>query len=272
MPGRIPRVYRAEAVVLRHRRLGEADRILTLYTAHLGKVDAIAKGVRKQTSRKAGHLELLSWTSLLLAAGQNLDVITQGETVESFLPLREDLQRLARGMYVAELVDRFSGPRSENYPVFKLLVETLQRLATAEALDVAVRYFEMQLLGQLGYSPQLGRCVTCRAALEPVENSFSSALGGVVCPACRHQYAGLARVSVNALKVLRLLQRGAFVDVERLRLSPRLLSELELVLRGYVRYVLEQNPRSLQFFDAVRRVPEAKVAEPGGERYVPAAT
>src|SRR5438270_4287523 len=124
MPGRMPRVYRTEAVVLRQRRLGEADRIVTFFSPQLGKIDAVAKGVRKQTSRKAGHLEPLSWTSLLLATGQNLDIITQSETVESFLPLREDLQRLARGLYVCELVDRATPERLEQFPIFQLLVET----------------------------------------------------------------------------------------------------------------------------------------------------
>ena len=84
MPGKMPRVYRCEAVVLRQRRLGEADRILTLYTPQLGKLDAVAKGVRKQTSRKAGHLEPFTLTALLVAGGRNLDIITQAETVESF--------------------------------------------------------------------------------------------------------------------------------------------------------------------------------------------
>ena len=256
MSGRIPRVYRADAVVLHQRRLGEADRVVTLYTPQLGKVDAIAKGVRKPTSRKAGHLELLTLTSLLLAVGKNLDVITQGETVESFMPMRTDLERLSRGFYVAELVDRFSEARVENYPVFRLLVETLQRLAASDALDLAVRYFELQLLGHLGYRPQLWRCVACRASLAPVPNSFSAALGGVVCPDCRQANVGLWRLSVSALKVLRLLERGSFDEAERLRLTPELASELELLLRGYVRHVLERNPRSLEFMDAVRRAPD----------------
>src|SRR6476469_7490501 len=99
MDSRIPRVYRAEAVVLRTRRLGDADRILTLFTPNLGKIDAVAKGVRKQTSRKAGHLEPRTLTSLLLAHGRSLDLVTDTQTIDSFLPLREDLERLARGLY-----------------------------------------------------------------------------------------------------------------------------------------------------------------------------
>ncbi len=252
MPGRAPRIYRTEAVVLKQRRLGEADRIITLYTPQLGKIDAVAKGIRRQTSRKAGHLEQLTLTSLLLAHGQNLDLITQSETVESFLPVREDLQRLASGLYVAELVDRFTELRSENYAVFRLLVETMQRLAVSDTRELAVRYFELHLLSHLGYRPQLRQCVVCRNALEPVANSFSAALGGVVCPECRHANIGLWRLSVPALKVLRLLDRNTFEDAERLRPSTELMTEIETLLRGYVRHLLEKNPRSLDFVEAVR--------------------
>jgi len=252
MPGRIPRVYRAEAVVLRQRRLGEADRIITLYTPQLGKIEAVAKGVRRQTSRKAGHLEPLMFSSLLLAHGQSLDVITQSETIEGFQPLRQELRRLAYGLYVAELVDRFTEPRSENYPVFRLLLETLQRLAGTDVPELTVRFFELHLVGQMGYRPQIERCVACSAALAPVTNAFSAAQGGVVCPACFHANVGLWRLSVTALKVLRLLQRGSFVEASRLKLSSELSSELELLLRGYIRYVLDRSPRSVSFLDAVR--------------------
>lgn len=256
MPARIPRVYRTEAIVLRQRKLGEADRIITLYTPQLGKIEAVAKGVRRQTSRKAGHLEPLTWSTLLLAHGQNLDIVTQSETVESFLALRQDLQRLARGIYCAELVDRFSAPRVENYPVFRLLAETLRHLATPDApADVAVRLFEVQLLAYAGYRPQLDRCVVCAGPLTPVTNGFGPALGGVVCPSCRAGQPGLWPLSVNALKVLRLLQRGDWATAAGLRVASELQSEIELLLRGYIRYVLETTPRSAVFVDALRRDP-----------------
>jgi len=260
---RIARVYRAEAVILRQRRLGEADRIVTLYTPQFGKIDAVAKGVRKQTSRKAGHLEPLTWSTLLLAHGQSLDIVTQSQTVESFMPLREDLQRLASGLYAAELVDRFSAPRAENYYVFRLLVETLQRLSAPETSpDLAVRYFELQLLGLMGYRPQLGRCVACTNALTPVTNGFSAGLGGAVCAACRSGQPGLWSLGVNALKVLRLLQGEPFARAAALRLGRELEGEIELILRGYIRYVLDSSPRTTQFVDALRRQADAAPPRP----------
>ncbi|MFQ5886561.1 MAG: DNA repair protein RecO, partial [Anaerolineae bacterium] len=83
------RLYRAEAIVLRRMNLGEADRLLTLYTPEWGKIRVVAKGVRKPTSRKAGHLELFTHSRLLIAKGRSLDIVTQAETITPFLPLRK---------------------------------------------------------------------------------------------------------------------------------------------------------------------------------------
>ena len=179
-----PHVYKTVAIVLRHRKLGEADKILTLFTANYGKLDAVAKGVRRPTSKLAGHVEPLTYSTFLLAQGRELDIVTQAETLEPLTPLREDLERLGRGLYAAELVDRFTPDRQESYPLFRLLLETLRRLATRDDLDLALRYFEVQLLDELGYRPQLDRCVSCEAALEPTTNFWSAASGGVLCPAC----------------------------------------------------------------------------------------
>src|SRR5258708_39802035 len=116
-----PRVYKTDAIVLRQRKLGEADQIGTLFTAHGGKVDAVAKGVRRTKSRLAGHLEPLTHGAYLLAQGRELDIVTQAETNDGSPGLRGDLDRLSRGLYCAELVDRLLPARSEANPVFRLL-------------------------------------------------------------------------------------------------------------------------------------------------------
>ena len=113
-----PRVYKTQAVVLRQRKLGEADKIVTLYCSHLGKVDGVAKGIRRTKSRLAGHLEPLTFGSYLLAEGRNLDVITQAETIDAFPKIRGDLHRLSLGIYCTELVDRLVPLRSEGNPIF----------------------------------------------------------------------------------------------------------------------------------------------------------
>ncbi len=247
------KVYKAEAVVLRQRKLGEADKILTLFSADRGKFDAVAKGVRRPGSRKAGHVELLTHTSLMLARGQNLDIITQSEALETYLPLREDLRRMGSGLYVAELIDRFTVEHAESYPLFRLLVDTLGRVAVHDDLDLVLRFFEVNLLAHAGYQPELGRCVVCQSALQPVANAYSPTAGGAVCPACTPAQSGLRPLSVNAIKVLRLFQSGRFAEATRLRLSHDLAVEIEGHLRSTLRLYTERDLRSLEFLNAMRR-------------------
>ena len=160
MPSR-ERSIRVEAVVLRHSDWGEADRLVGLFTRQLGKIRAIAKGVRKMRSRKAGHLEPFTRTSLLLARGRDMFIITQAETIQAHTPLREDLLLVGYTSYVIELLDRFTYEEGENRALYRLLVDTLGRLSTEPDPILAVRYYEIRLLDLLGFRPQLFTCAHC---------------------------------------------------------------------------------------------------------------
>ncbi len=248
------RVYKTPAIVLRQRKLGDTDKILTLYAANMGKIEAVAKGVRKTRSRLAGHVEPLTQATFMLAKGKSLDVVTQVDTIESFPRLRSDLDRLSRGLYAAELIDRFTEPREEQFVLYRLLLDTLRRVSAHADIDTPVRFFEMALLDLLGYRPELEECVVCRRRLEPEVNYWSAGAGGVVCVGCRGQVEGeMRRLSVNALKMLRLLLHGRFEDVARVSVSAELADELERPMREYVRWVLEWDVRSSAFIDAVRQ-------------------
>jgi len=247
-----PKVYKTEAIVLKHINVGEADKILTLYTPNLGKFSAIAKGVRRPRSKMGGHLELLTQCSLMLARGQNLDIITQSETISSFLPLRSDLWRTSLALYAAELVDQFTAENMENYPIFKLLLDTLHRLCETKDGELTLRYFELHLLAHLGYQPELHQCLACKSALEPTTNFFSPG-GGVLCPQCRDKEPLSRPISVNVLKVMRFLAGSDYTRASRLRLDPELSRELESLLRQYIRYLLEREVKSVEFLDRLRR-------------------
>ena len=259
---RPPRVYKTPAVVLRQRKLGDVDKIITLYTANFGKLDAVAKGVRRMKSRLAGYVEPLGHGSYLLAHGRNLDIITQAQSIETFRTLRDDLGRLSRALYVAELVDRGTEERSENFALYRLLLDALRRLSQRDDLDLVLRFFEMALLDQLGYRPELRQCIVCGRALEEEANAWAPGAGGIVCPRCRPGEAPLRPVSLNALKLLRLLQSGNFEEVARLRISPELARELERHLRDAIHYALDRDVRSADFVETVRRSPTRSAGAP----------
>ena len=263
------RLFKTEAIVLRQRRLGEADRFLTLYTPTHGKLEAKAKGVRKITSRMAGHLQPLTRCVVQLAQGHTNEVVAGCQTIESFQALREDLHRLSRALYAAELVDRLTPERVPGFTTYRLLLETLRRLertedidpSTGSGLDLVLRYFEMRLMEDSGFRPELGRCVTCGSTLQPQQNFFSPQSGGVVCPACAPGTAGPRMLSLNGLKVLRLLQRGSYNEVARLKVSPPLAQEVERHLRSYTVYILERDVNAAAFIERLRRQEPARPIE-----------
>jgi len=247
------RLYRTEAIVLKRSDFGEADRLLTLYTPKLGKIRAIAKGVRKPTSRKSGHVELFTHSQLLIAKGRSLDIVTQAETVHAFRPLREDLLRTTYAYYTAELVDLFVEEGIENRSLFDLLLAMLGWLGDASDLDLTTRFFELHLLSLLGYRPQLFQCVACHRQIEPVSNFFSPADGGILCTQCGHNHHGAKEISLNAQKVLRFLQTRDYDTCRRLRLSRPLHKELEKTMYDYITYILERNVKSVKFLNTLRR-------------------
>jgi DNA repair protein RecO (recombination protein O) len=247
------RLYCAEAVVLKRTDFGEADRLLTLYTPHLGKHRAIAKGVRKLISRKAGHVELFTHTQLLLAKGRSLDIVSQAETIAAFPLLRTDLVRTSRAYYVAELLDRFSEEGIENHPLFELLVKVLTWLDSQPSLDLAVRFFELRLLDLVGYRPQLFQCIGCRAEIQPQLNYWSPADGGVLCPRCGEIHPHAQPMTVNSLKVLRYLQTHPAEGCYHLRLGAEVQRDVENAMLRYVTCYLERNLKSIEFIRLLRQ-------------------
>ncbi len=256
------RSIRTEAVVLRQKNFGEADRILTLFTARLGKLSAIAKGVRRPGSRTGGHLDLYQRTDILLAKGRNLYIITQAEVIDGYRAVREDLARVSYASYCAELLDRFTVEEGEAQPpLYDLLTDTLSRLAETPNLALATRYFELQLLALVGFRPDLHTCVIGGETVQAEDQFFSAAEGGVVCPTDGPERPGAVPLSLAALKVLRHLQRSPYDVVQRLQLGQAVHREVELVMERYISTILERRLKSADFVRRVRRVQRGRGEE-----------
>jgi DNA repair protein RecO (recombination protein O) len=248
-----PRSYQTEAIVIKKTKLGEADTILTFFTPRLGKRQGFARSLRKPKSKMAGHLELLTHSTVSFSRGRgNIDTITGAQTINAFLPLRNDLWLTSCGLYVVELVHQFTAEHQENLPVFQLTLETLERLCHADSKELVLRYFELNLLEYAGYRPQLRECVTCHKTLDQNTNYFSPAAGGLLCPACSSNLPFSYPLSVNAQKVLRLLQSSEYIEVSRVKIDGELAREIENVISGYIKYLLEREVKSAAWLDTLR--------------------
>ncbi|MCU0513586.1 MAG: DNA repair protein RecO [Anaerolineae bacterium] len=249
-----PRSYRSPAIILKRRDMGEADRLVTLFTPFHGKVNALARGARKATGSKTGHVELYTRADVLITAGKDLDTLTQVEMVEAFLPLREELTRSACASYVAELLDRFTySGETDDAELFTLLDATLRRLCSADDAGLVLRFYELALLDAVGFRPELQECVITHEPLLPVDQFFSYADGGVVSPEGARHTGALTPLTLPALKLLRHVQRTPYPRLVGLKVSPAAHQEAERLMHGYVRFLLEQAPRSVDFLRRVRR-------------------
>lgn len=240
--------------MIRHQDWGEADRIITVFSLEKGKVRAVAKGVRRLRSRKAGHLEPFTRLNMLLAKGRDLPIITQAESIQAYLPLRESLELVGYASYLAELLDRFSVEEEQNVPLFHLLVDTLDRLAKGAEPGFEQRYYEIRLLDYIGFRPQLFECIRCGETITAQDQYFSFEMGGVVCPRCGREGGGVYAVSMQALKYLRHLQRSSYTEARRANISPTVQSEMEQLMQRYIQYLLERRLNTPQFIRSVTQL------------------
>jgi DNA repair protein RecO (recombination protein O) len=177
--------FKTEAVVLRSLRLGEADRVLHLYTEDRGRIGAVAKGVRRVKSRFGGRLEPLSRVKLVLHEGRgDLCTITAADTVHAHATLRERGASIERASQACDAVLRLFDAAEPNRPAYNLLCHELALLDSnaAFASPAQALAFRLKLLLAAGFVPELAACASCgeREHL----GAFSAAAGGVVCPGC----------------------------------------------------------------------------------------
>ena len=249
----LPRRYTTDAIVLSRFDLGEADRVMTLITPGIGKLKAIAKGIRRPTSRIGGSLEPFAELQVALARGRTFDVVTQVSVGHAWLNLRDDLESAATAWYLAELADRSLEERHAAEPLYALLRRAYELLDAGMAPGRVARWYEMHLLDELGVRPEVDRCVECDRVLE-ADGRFRwvPPLGGVLCERCPgppHDRAGL---SLEALKLLKAYQRLDVAALAALRIQPVVERETEAALREFTRQALERDARSLAFLDEIR--------------------
>ncbi|MEI6497784.1 MAG: DNA repair protein RecO [Actinomycetota bacterium] len=194
-------LYRDTGVVLRTYKLGEADRIVVIMTAEHGKVRAVAKGVRKTSSKFGARLEPMSHVSLLLYQGRELDIVSQADSVETLAPMMVDLDHMSSGLALLEAVDQIALEREPAPHLYRMLVGGLRTVAQRpSALVVAAFYWK--LLANEGVRPELDACVRC-GDVEPLV-AFDVNEGGVLCRSCRTG----APISPPALELMRMILGG----------------------------------------------------------------
>lgn len=234
-------LYRDDAVVLRTHKLGEADRIVTLFSRNRGKIRAVAKGVRRTKSKFGARLEPASVIHGQFYEGRNLDIVTQAETAQRHIELRRDLDRFGRAAIMLEVVDQISLEDESNPALYKLLVGALAELER-DGNPLVIPAFAAKLLTLEGVQPLLDTCVRCGEQENLI--ALDLHLGGILCDACSSgepitEAARLALCDVFAGRVRHVLDTT----------SPAIAAELEAIGSRMIEQHLERRLRSVRVLD-----------------------
>jgi DNA repair protein RecO (recombination protein O) len=245
----VQRVYKAHAIVLKRIAFGETDKILTVFTREYGKLSAIAKGARRTTSRLVGGTEPMTYSRMLLAVGQNLDVLTQCEVQEPFPEIRADLDRIGHATYLLELTNAALEERQRQPELFDLLLTALHVLARIEEPDVAARMFELKAMRVLGYEPRLDVCVRDHAPLRGARLAFSPLRGGMLCARCAGDGGAVIPLLPETVACMQALTDADPRAVPSMHPAEAERREMSRALAAYVRHRIDAPLRSLHFLE-----------------------
>jgi DNA repair protein RecO (recombination protein O) len=235
-------LYRTEGIVLKSTEYKDADKIVTIYTKSYGKIQAIAKGVRKTKSKFGSSLEVLTCVVLLIYKGRNIDIISQTEILESFFLSSKEITKFAFAVNCAEVINKLTEEREVNIGLFLLLKEVLHYLKETKDPKLLNISFKWKVLQILGYKPSLYRCCRCNKIIDDEkEIYFQINEGGIVCNDCLlKDKSSYIRVSEYFIKLVRRILITNLPIISRATIPNKRMKELERITNLYLAYHSEK--------------------------------
>lgn len=239
-------IYKTQGVIIKRRNFGEADRLLTLYTQNDGKIVVIAKGVRRSKAKMVGHTELFYLQNFQLAEGKTWDIVAGAEILKDFNNIRIKSSLTNQAYFMAELVDNLTHENEPHKDIFILLNSSLEKLDQSRD-ELVLPYFSFKILSLLGHKPELSHCVKCHQKISRESNYFSNLMGGLLCENCRKSDLGSIRISVKAVKIMRLFDEYDIDLLDKLIVDDKISKELSNIIINYTQYILEKPIKSARF-------------------------
>ena len=249
--------YRVKGLVLKHRDMGESDRLVTVFTKEYGKLVVSVRGARKTKTKLGGHMEPLVYGDYLIIRGKTLDSVIQGQILIPFQTIKNDLKKMAESIYVADLVDHFLQDADPQPGILDLTLSILNELEAVDSNgDLIIRIFEVKLLEETGFSPVLQTCADCGMEMNPLRGQkypFSAASGGLLCSECSLSHSNWLRsITGDTLLLMNYIRSTEVSKLVELVIDGDWLSELESVSRWYISYIVDKPIEALVFLDQVR--------------------
>lgn len=243
-------ILRTKGLVIKETSVGEADKIITLFTHHKGKIQASARGARKPRSRFIAGTQFLVYGDFVLYKGKNMYNVSQSEVLETFYNVRGSIEKLSYATYFIEIASEVIEEGYPNNKLLKLLLNTLHMLSNTEKEPRQLKIiYEFRLMSIIGYAPNVISCTHCSNTSE--KYYFNSKVGGLLCEKCLKtlkERNNLA-LSEGALQAMRYVLYSELNKIFSFHVSEKVLGELETVAQDFILTHIGKEFKSLKYLN-----------------------
>lgn len=233
--------YRTQGFILKKVDVGESDRIFTIFTKDFGKLEILAKALRKITSKLRGGMELFYLSDIEFIQGKTHKTLTDAILIERFSNLRKDLKKLKIAFEISEIIDNLIKGEEKDEQIWQLLRKTLERLnnvyLSIKECWLIYYYFLWNFLSILGFKPQLNFCSICQKKLTPKNLYFNEKEGGLICSNCLEKVKDRKKINSDTVKILRLIFEKDFEFLKKLKIEKKPQKEIEEISESYLSFV-----------------------------------
>ncbi|WP_096201301.1 DNA repair protein RecO [Bacillus sp. FJAT-45350] len=245
-------LQKAEGIVIRTMDYGESNKIVTLYTREYGKIGVMARGAKKPRSRFTAISQHFIYGSFLFQKSTGLGLLQQGEIIDSFREVRNDLFRTSYASYIVELLDKLTDERQRNPFLFELLFQTLHYMNEEVDPEILIRIFEMKMLPVAGIHPQLDSCNSC--GNQEGDFGFSIKEAGFLCHRCFYKDPHLIKITPATVKLLRIFYHFDLKRLGKVSVKRETKDEIKKVISTYYDQYSGLNLKSKRFLEQLERM------------------
>ncbi len=229
--------YKTEAIVIRSADLKEKDRIITLLSPKYGKIRAVVKGAKKINGKNIGKFELGSYIHLLIHKGKNLDVVSQCETINQFVNIRDNLDKINTMLHILNRINKWIEEEEENFPLFSLLKNSLTAINTHYSPLIKCA-FDIKLLALLGYKIPFGVCRLCKDKGDFTTFSFENE--GFVCNRCISKNMKEFKMQISSVKAMQFMEKTPIERIHILKIPKPIENQINTFIDKYTKWHIPQ--------------------------------
>lgn len=242
-------ISKIQGIVIKEVNTGEADKIINIFAKDRGLVSAYAKGARRPRSRLIAGTQLLCFSSFVMFKGREINNISSCDLIEAFYDIRNNMEKLTYAAYMLELINDVLQENQSANRLLRLFLNTLHFLSNSEkSPELVTRIFELRFITLMGYAPVTDRCASCGSPCNC--DRFSFKMSGLVCKNCTDREDAI-EISEGTAKAVKHIVKSSMSDLFAFEVSPRVLEELEMINRRYIREKLEKDYKRLDFLKKV---------------------